>query len=450
MRKNLNKSITRIKIQQASIERKKRKRKKKILSHKKNRDSTKLWLTESYLTRFYTNLLYFLKKQKYICHKYKENTQHIKVPNIFSLKETTVETLTFIKNILSTYFLSPRKITYIDFSNCKKICMSGFTLFDIIIKEIQETKDNFNKYSHKQIRKQIAIIKSGRPEVDKYLLAFNYISELENAKEGDEYLPLGLKSGSKKSSYRENIKAKTCSNIIEFVNETLRKYDTELNETGKNSMDGMISEILGNVEDHSIKKTWYVNGISYKDIKDDIIELNLSILNFGISIYEGFEENKELNIDTYSEMESLYHKHERLFTKNNSFTKESLFTLYALQEGISRLKYERSSRGNGTMNFINAFIDLGEYGNKDPKFTPELNIISGYTILCCNNYYKPFPQDGLKILSLNQEKDLSLLPDKKNLYSSKENFPGTFLDVKIYLDKTRLEEAIKNQQNGKN
>lgn len=71
-------------------------------------------------------------------------------------------------------------------------------------------------------------------------------------------------------------------------------------------------------------------------------------------------------------------------------------------------------------------------------------------ILCCNNYYKPFPQDGLKILSLNQEKDLSLLPDKKNLYSSKENFPGTFLDVKIYLDKTRLEEAIKNQQNGKN
>ena len=71
--------------------------------------------------------------------------------------------------------------------------MSGFTLFDIIIKEIQETKDNFNKYSHKQIRKQIAIIKSGRPEVDKYLLAFNYISELENAKEGDEYLPLGLK-----------------------------------------------------------------------------------------------------------------------------------------------------------------------------------------------------------------------------------------------------------------
>ena len=64
MRKNLNKSITRIKIQQASIERKKRKRKKKILSHKKNCDSTKLWLTESYLTRFYTNLLYFLKKQK--------------------------------------------------------------------------------------------------------------------------------------------------------------------------------------------------------------------------------------------------------------------------------------------------------------------------------------------------------------------------------------------------
>lgn len=49
------------------------------------------------------------------------------------------------------------------------------------------------------------------------------------------------------------------------------------------------------------------------------------------------------------------------------FTKDDLYTLYCLQEGISRLKYEDESRGRGTMNFIRAFITLGSFGEKIPN-----------------------------------------------------------------------------------
>ena len=90
------------------------------------------------------------------------------------------------------------------------------------------------------------------------------------------------------------------------------------------------------------------------------------------------------------------------------------------------------------MNFIKSFIELGCFGEADTKFNSQLNIISGHSVLTCDNKYKPFDEitKGRNVtkLSLNEEQSLSLPPDKKYLEYNIGFFPGTVLYITTILN----------------
>ena len=139
-----------------------------------------------------------------------------------------------------------------------------------------------------------------------------------------------------------------------------------------------------------------------------------------------------------------YDVHAKIQEKQHSkLSKDDLYTLYSLQDGVSRLKYEDESRGHGTMNFIRAFITLGSFGKENPDYKPHLNIISGKTCVHCDNEVGPYFKDNNYILSLNRENDISLLPEESYLKHMQEYFPGTFLEVKIYLNKKYFDKVLK-------
>ena len=170
-------------------------------------------------------------------------------------------------------------------------------------------------------------------------------------------------------------------------------------------------------------------------------EMNLTFMNFGYSFYEGFEETKSVNSDVYNQMELLYEQvNVSLF--GAPFSKENLFTLYALQDGMSRLKFEEESRGTGTMKFINSFFAFGDYEDTKLGYLPNLTILSGSTMLVCDNRFKPFLKDGVYFLSLNSENDLAKLPEKSNLKPLNQCFPGTLLTAKIYLNQDHLNKKF--------
>lgn len=373
---------------------------------------------------------------------------YIKAPNSFSFKLNFDDSILFFKQIISTFILSNKSII-IDFSKCSKVNVSNFIFFDILIKDLLKLQNRYNTYSYKKVYrdKVIDIRPSNNEKVQKYLHILGYINSpsLCDGNKGT-YLLLGLQKG-KGKNYHENRKAKVCSKIVAFVNNSFRGSNSELRAPGVNAIDNLVSEVLSNAEDHSLKNSeWYVNGITFKEMQHnvDIVELNLSILNIGYSMYEGFEQTKVANKENYKKVEEVYDAQKKLFTSSNKFEKESLYTLHMLQEGISRLKYEKESRGNGTMNFIEAFIVLGSFGAHNQNFKPELNIVSGHTVLICDNKYQPFEENGLKKLSLNKEKSLFLLPDREYIKYNKEYFPGTFLECKIYLNKDFFNEILED------
>lgn len=242
-----------------------------------------------------------------------------------------------------------------------------------------------------------------------------------------------LKGKANELSYKENSKGRVSKKIRLYINACLKLHGVELDSSGVSLFDSLIGEILANADDHSSIKTWYVY-VSYiiddisKVRKDRIGELNLLFLNFGDSIFEGFEKSRHKIAQSYSEMEQLY---DHAITSKGlceKFPFDSMVTLYALQEGYSRLLHESESRGIGTMTTVKSFLDLG--------FTDELHdsmlyFLSGRSLLKCTKKYAPFNHENRYYLSLNNENDLMKPPDENNVITLKDSFPGTILLSKI-------------------
>lgn len=399
----------------------------------------------------FSELTNFFAKKDYLNESLAKG--RILVPRKLSLVDNFDTTITFLKEYLSSLYLYPYNII-LDFSRCKKLELAPLFLIKIFWKEFDEYKDKFDRINYSILPKAFKLVRSGDRDVNRLLYAYGFLKTKDDNGDDDYiFLPMHLRYGNKsRSSFKENVKGRVCKDVRDFLNESLNGVGYKLNKRAENTLDKLISEILNNAEDHSEISRWYVDGVSFQDKKHigELVELNLSIVNFGYSIFEGIEETKTENFKVYKRLEDYFRQHQSQFKPllGHSFSREELFTLYALQEGESRLKYEDTSRGNGTMNFLDAFINLGAFGDENPKFKPELNILTGGVSLFCDNIYKPYLKDGKRFLSLNKEKNFDLLPDANYLKSLKGYFPGTIFQIKIFLSKSYINK-LKEQSNGK-
>lgn len=403
-----------------------------------------------------TNLISFFRNKGFIRSDYA--TENVIVPKIFSFEENSDDCITFFKCLISSYLLTD-KTTIVDFKICERIDITNAMLLKVIVRELQETKARYNNRFYNPTEKEIKYHKSKCNKINRSLFALKLVDniekkEIEDVKPEEGFLYLGLQTNfASKTSYKENKKGAVCTKVREFINESLVQSDAMLNTNGINKIDKLLSEIFNNAEDHSVHNEWYVDGVSFKNIIDGepIIELNLGILNFGFSISEGVIKNEKRNKEMMTNIKKWYDRHSDLKEQTGSkLNKDDLYTLYSLQDGVSRLKYEDESRGHGTMNFIRAFITLGSFGKENPEYKPHLNIISGKTCVHCDNEVEPYKENDNYLLSLNKEKDISLLPEDNYLRHMQEYFPGTFLEVKIYLNQKYFSKALNKKENENN
>ncbi len=372
----------------------------------------------------------------------------IQVPDEFSFKDDFDGCVRFFRQLLSSFYYGQGDIT-LSFKKCKHSTISAFSLLEVLLRELYRMKKAYNTSRYTKCSKVITAVHSEKDvKTNKYIHSFLQIKLPDKENDGSRYYKLKLTDG-RQRNYRENPKTRVSSDVVAFINESTLEVGVELNETGKHAIDGLIGEVLGNAEDHSSRGSyWYVDGISFSEVQHsvEVVDVNLAILNVGLSMYEGFEETKEKNAKNYSKCQELYDIHKSQFTITSKFERESLFTLYMLNEGISRLKYKDDSRGNGTMRFLESFIALGNFGNFNPKFKGLLNVISGHTVLSCDNDRSVYKDGTFRKLSLNAEKNLHRLPDKKYLSYNKEYFPGTLLECHIYLNKDHFFKMLSTNE----
>lgn len=375
-------------------------------------------------------------------------SKNLLVPSHLCFKANFKECVNFLEKVVLAYCKVKGNII-IDFSKCTEVSVSALVSLKTILEELDIFGHKLARSRFRGISKSIKIIPSRSDKVNRHLHALNFAKLSVGEDEQKEYLVLGLMRG-KSRNYKENRKAVVSHKVTEFVENTAERFGVGFDERGQNYMQGMVGEILSNAEDHSLKKSeWFVDGVSFlhEDADNEVIEFNLVIINYGNSMYEGFELTKNDNYLVYDKLEKLYKKHSSLFSLIKKFERESLFVLYMLNEGISRIKFLESSRGNGTMTFINSFIELGKFCNEDPKYRPELNIVSGHTVLTCTEEFAPFKEGNHYKLTLNSSQSFDELPDSSVLkYYKGASFPGTILDCKIFLNKRDLEKNIQHNE----
>lgn len=397
---------------------------------------------------FKSNLLSFLKDNDFFI-EIKQTKAEVQFPKQFVLKNNYSETIKYINQTVNAILSNLGKEISLDFSVCTDVDQAALFVLQIITYEIKSDLHDLNKkLKALSVDIKINIIESQEKKVNLHLLLCGFINNAKLSKEVQPIDTLGFLKGSKtQKHYLENKKGVFATKIVNYIDKCLMRNSLALTSVGKGDIGNMIGEILNNAEDHSPLQTYYISANYYleKDVTDHQNTygvLSLSFLNFGYSYYEGLESNKNENIEMYEKLDNLYKSN-----KWGGFTRENLFTLYALQEGVSRLKFEDESRGTGTITFINCFYSIGDFESPNQKIRPQLSLISGNTQITCKNGYKPYVENNRFYISLNQENSLSAPPDSRFLKDLKVKFPGTLLNVQFCLNENHLKEKLKNNEN---
>lgn len=365
-------------------------------------------------------------------------------PEVLCLESNTRVTLEYIKAVYSTLHfasLNSNLEIQISFEKCSTLKIGPLLLLNVIIMDFFSwTKATINRGVVFDLLPKLSLKDEMHEDINNLLCTMHFPVKIIPTRKIPVFGIKLIRGQVGQLSYKENSKGKISKRIRSYIDSCLKLHGVKLDSTGISLFDSMIGEILANADDHSSINSWFVYGsYTIEDISkvkhDRVGELNLIFLNFGDSIYEGFEKSKQEIVQSYSEMEAIYEQTINTRKLRKQFPFDSMVTLYGLQEGYSRLLHINESRGAGTMTTIKAFLDLGF---SDAEHDSMLYILSGRSLLKCTKKYTPFYLDNRFYLSLNEDNDLGKPPDDKNVITLNDSFPGTMLLAKLYLKNEHL------------
>jgi hypothetical protein len=228
--------------------------------------------------------------------------------------------------------------------------------------------------------------------------------------------------------------------MADYVINSLKRMNKKLTPEKLNDLCTVIGEILINAEEHSTTQHRFSIGY-FKEEKDNGNHFGLFrlvILNFGKTIYEKFKSDDCPNKEIVSRMNDLSASYtKKSWFRSGEFEEESLWTLYALQEGVTSVSQESYKRGNGSIRFIDSFFNIK--GSQQTDSISRMSIVSGRTKIVFDDKYcitEKINSDGekFKVMTFNQSGNIEDKPDTDCVIYSKNYFPGTMISAKLLLN----------------
>jgi len=439
-------------LERKDIRRARRFNSKRVKKHHKKR----IW----YRNRVLTYLRSKLNGKDISYYHEQEKAWVIPIPSDFSFITNTEETLNVLYSIVAASNKEPYSI-FIDHSKCKNMDLGASAVLDVITLSIrQEWRVNTISYhiagrypDDSDVMAVIACM-----GITKHLKA----TGMQVPKEVEEqFVKFELLHGRRQAKDRilaPSSQEKAATDLALYLNGCFEKASGySFKGSGKKQVVQWAGELITNAEEHSEQAEWYsiaymkpVESAQIEDGTQAVMgECHLVVFNFGRSIYESLS-SEDTPVGTREQISNLVNKHaSKGFFGIGQYNPEDLWTLYALQDGVSRFAETPGSisRGKGTVKMIQAFQTLGETLENDDGKHPEMALVSGKTCIRFDQKYKlvpvSFPGGERFIVAFNENNSLEEKPDRRNVSGIGGFFPGTLLTFRFYIDRRYLDKTIK-------
>ncbi len=378
----------------------------------------------------------------------------IEIPKMFSIIEAPVESYLSLKKIISALLLEGNQEVILDYKNCEKVGLGTQVLLDIILIDFLRFSNKCRQIdrNHKDYFPiKIGGVNINNEEVQKMMFSVGSPVTLKVREQNfSDIIPykLCIHDNEKEKDYNKRIEKKELdtTEMADYVIDSLARMNKKLTPTRIDDLCTVIGEILINAEEHSTTKFRF--SIGY--FKEEKIEnkhygiFRLVILNFGKTIYEKFKDDDCPNKEIVAKMKELSKAYTRKkFFSLNKFEEENLWSLYALQEGVSSVSPTDFKRGNGSIRFIDSFFNIK--GSIEVDNISNLNIQSGNTRIHFNGEYSivtktNFNNDTFKVMTFNKSGNIEEKPDSRFVFQTKYYFPGTIISAKLFFNDDDFEK----------
>lgn len=417
------------------ILRNREKRKKK--RNRGNRRNT--YQKNNFLGDDYIKVINLLDKKKFSeTWHYPKQRERIMIPSVFSISENAEQAIRLLKEVYTVVRCGQTREIVFDHADCIELGLSASTIMDIIVLAAVKYRERQGDYlkiegclPRNKAVKDI-LLASGLPyhlNADSFLhYDAEHVERFETIKGQHDV----------KANKADGVSTK----LVLYFNKCLKTQGFELNEEGLRLLSRILGEVISNCEIHGGENaTWYTQG--HYQIRDDYSygEMQMLFLNLGETIYEGLVNDS--SEETKSRVNHMLECHRK--NMNSNWDEEMVLTVFALQEGISRLRdmnikgYE--GRGSGTVSMIEMFKAIGKSEN---GLKPQMTIVSGRTQVKFTDDYQlervRFDHDAVfgsgekRIIAFNKENDIFSPADPCSVSKMSEYFPGTVVSLKFYLD----------------
>lgn len=369
----------------------------------------------------------------------KKANGHILVPRIFSLTEAPKESYHFLLSLFGLIYHDAAHTVQLDYAACEKIDLDAQVLMDVLLKDLIWHLEKCRSYGNVRRLQVIEPVNFQKEHILKILVSVGSFRIFKNFKiEVPGIIKYTLCIGSKSLGNaldRASQKEIHTTELIDYVIDCLAAMKRTLTPEATSDLCQVVGEVLINAEEHGTTEHRY--SIGFFEKRDDHSGIfNLVIFNFGQTIYEKFKDPKcptQHIVNRMKDLSSEYTK--KGFFLPAEFEEETLWTLYALQEGVtSQVNYTK--RGNGSIRFIESFLNLKGEGLFQDDVS-KLVILSGNAKITFDGSYpvavKERGESKFKVVSFNNSGSFTEKPDKNYVTFAENYFPGTMIIAKILI-----------------
>lgn len=355
---------------------------------------------------------------------------------MYSLIDNPDESLRTIERFVESVRSPSVRTVHLDQSRCRQIDYDAEALSGAIaqLARAREREHSFllRGTSPRDPEAAAVVLATGVP----WIIGVDDLPEQPEFRRFELVRGQGGNERARSSSTRE----RTTQDLVLYIDQCLNDYKFGLTMKGRKYLSRIVGEVIGNAEDHGGTSHWWAGAYLRQPEGASVGDLHLTIFNLGRTIAETLQTLPEASALRRS-IEELVRKHKRLW--HGQWKIDMLWTVYALQEGVSRKNQgeERiGNQGRGTADLIEFFQVLGEVHD---GVKPRMCLISGHTHILFDEDRFPIRRvrigDGeVRRIAFNHDNSLEQPPSRDVVRRLRRPFPGTLISLRFYLDPKHL------------